>query len=34
MIDIARNFTTVDNLKKLVDVFASYKMNAPFPFFG
>ena len=27
MIDIARNFTTVDNLKKLVDVFASYKMN-------
>lgn len=27
MIDIARNFTTVDNLKKLVDIFASYKMN-------
>ena len=27
VIDIARNFTTVDNLKKLVDVFASYKMN-------
>ena len=27
MIDIARNFTTADNLKKLVDIFASYKMN-------
>lgn len=27
MIDIARNFTTVDNLKKLIDIFASYKMN-------
>lgn len=27
MIDIARNFTTVDNLKKQVDIFASYKMN-------
>lgn len=28
MIDIARNFTTVENMKKLVDLFASYKMNA------
>lgn len=27
MIDIARNFTAADNLKKLVDIFASYKMN-------
>lgn len=27
MIDIARNFTTVENLKKLVDIFASYKLN-------
>ena len=27
MIDIARNFTTVENMKKLVDVFASYKLN-------
>lgn len=28
MIDIARDFTTPENLKKLVDIFASYKMNA------
>ncbi len=28
MIDIARNFTTVENMKKLVDIFASYKLNA------
>lgn len=27
MIDIARDFTTVENMKKLVDAFASYKMN-------
>ena len=27
MLDIARNFTTADNLKKLVDVIASYKLN-------
>ena len=27
MIDIARNFPPADNLKKLVDIFASYKMN-------
>lgn len=27
MIDICRNFTTVDNLKKLIDIFASYKLN-------
>lgn len=27
MIDIARDFTTPENMKKLVDVFASYKMN-------
>ncbi len=27
MIDIARNFTAPENLKKLVDVFASYKLN-------
>lgn len=28
MIDIARDFTTAENMKKLVDLFASYKMNA------
>ncbi|WP_300699601.1 family 20 glycosylhydrolase [Bacteroides sp.] len=28
MIDIARDFTTPENMKKLVDMFASYKMNA------
>ena len=28
MIDIARDFTTPENMKKLVDIFASYKMNA------
>lgn len=27
MIDIARNFTAPENLKKLVDIFASYKLN-------
>lgn len=27
MIDIARNFTTVENLKHLIDVLASYKIN-------
>lgn len=27
MIDIARNFTTSENLKKLIDIFASYKLN-------
>lgn len=27
MIDIARNYTTVDNLKKLIDVLSSYKLN-------
>lgn len=27
MIDIARDFTTPENLKKLVDILASYKMN-------
>lgn len=27
MLDIARNFTTVDNLKKLIDVLSSYKLN-------
>lgn len=27
MIDIARSFTTVENMKKLVDAFASYKLN-------
>lgn len=27
MLDIARNFTTVDNLKKLVDILSSYKLN-------
>ena len=27
MIDIARDFTSQENMKKLVDVFASYKMN-------
>lgn len=28
MIDIARDFTAPENMKKLIDVFASYKMNA------
>lgn len=28
MIDISRNFTTPENMKKLLDVLASYKMNA------
>lgn len=28
MIDIARDFTTPENMKKLVDIFASYKMSA------
>lgn len=28
MIDIARDFTTPENMKKLVDILASYKMNA------
>ena len=28
MIDIARDFTTAENMKKLVDIFASYKLNA------
>ena len=27
MLDIARNFTAVDDLKKLIDVLASYKLN-------
>lgn len=27
MLDIARNFTTVENMKKLVDVISSYKLN-------
>lgn len=27
MIDIARNYTTPENMKKLIDLFASYKMN-------
>lgn len=27
MIDIARNFTTPENMKKLVDILASYKLN-------
>lgn len=27
MIDIARNYTTVDNLKKLIDILSSYKLN-------
>lgn len=27
MLDIARNFTTVDNLKRLIDITASYKLN-------
>ena len=27
MIDIARSYTTVDNLKKLIDVLSSYKLN-------
>lgn len=27
MLDIARNFTTVEHLKKLVDVISSYKLN-------
>ena len=27
MLDISRNYTTVDNLKKLIDVLSSYKMN-------
>lgn len=27
MLDIARNFTTVDNMKKLIDKLASYKIN-------
>lgn len=27
MIDIARNFTAPENLKKLVDIFSSYKLN-------
>lgn len=27
MLDIARNYTTVDNLKKLIDVLSSYKLN-------
>ena len=27
MLDIARNFTTVDNIKKLIDVLSSYKIN-------
>ena len=28
MIDIARDYTTPENMKKLIDAFASYKMNA------
>lgn len=28
MIDISRNFTTPENMKKLLDILASYKMNA------
>ena len=28
MIDIARDFTTPEKMKKLIDIFASYKMNA------
>lgn len=27
MLDIARNYTTVDNLKKLIDMLSSYKLN-------
>lgn len=27
MIDISRDFTTLDNMKKLVDLFAAYKLN-------
>ncbi|MBQ8674555.1 MAG: family 20 glycosylhydrolase [Bacteroides sp.] len=27
MIDIVRNFTTLDNLKRMIDLLASYKMN-------
>ena len=27
MLDVARNFTTIDNVKKLIDILASYKIN-------
>lgn len=27
MLDIARNYTTVDHLKKLIDILSSYKLN-------
>lgn len=34
MLDIARNFTTVEHLKKLVDVISSYKLNVLHSIFG